>query len=151
MNIDVMYSRKTDDWKTPRELYNVFINNGCIDPCPFKSNVNGLLYNFKNTKLFVNPPFSKMQIWVDWCITQFKNNCTVYLLIPNRSDTKYYHEILKYNPLIIFIKGRLKYNDCGNSAPFPTVLMVLSPNKQTNAYMSCTYETLINIIRGKQL
>ena len=59
---------------------------------------------------------------VDWIIKQLPNNKHIVLLIPIRSDTKYFHKLLSLNPCIWFIKGRLKYNDKG-SAPFPSVIM----------------------------
>ena len=33
------------------------------------------------------------------------------MLIPNRSDTQYYHELLELHPCLYFIKGRLKFNE----------------------------------------
>ena len=31
------FSHNTDHWRTPTEIYNFFISEGYIDPCPFPS------------------------------------------------------------------------------------------------------------------
>jgi site-specific DNA-methyltransferase (adenine-specific) len=47
------------------------------------------------------------------------------MLIPARTDTKYFHEYI-YNKAkeIRFIKGRLKFGDSKNPAPFPSMVVV---------------------------
>ena len=37
-----VFSSKTDDWRTPKEIYNYFMQNNYIDPCPFHSTVDNL-------------------------------------------------------------------------------------------------------------
>lgn len=53
--------------------------------------------------------------------------------MPARTDTKYFHELLKLKPKIYFIKGRLHFNDSKESAPFPTILL------HFNNYIKCEY------------
>jgi site-specific DNA-methyltransferase (adenine-specific) len=56
-----------------------------------------------------------------------QNNTTVVMLIPSRTDTKYWHDYVMQANAIYFIKGRLKFtngNDKQNSAPFPSALVV---------------------------
>lgn len=118
-DIKVMYSKKSDNWKTPEKLYRAIMNKGYFDPCPYNSPINGLLYNLYNTKIYVNPPFSQMKVWIDWILEQQLNNCDIILLIPARTDTKYFHEILLRNPDIYFIKGRLHYNESEKKRSFP--------------------------------
>lgn len=126
MNIKACLSHETDNWKTPTKIYNYFTKElGCIDCFEYKANYDEFtLDRGKKLKLFANPPFSKMkQIpkWVRHNVNDLNN--IVYLLIPARTDTKYFHELLELTPLIYFIKGRLHYND-SKSAPFPTILLV---------------------------
>ena len=68
----------------------------------------------------------------NWLIKQCKKN-KVALLIPSRTDTQYFHELIKLKPIIYFIKGRLHYNDSG-TAPFPTILMIFNQNKESYYY-----------------
>lgn len=48
----------------------------------------------------------------------------VVLLVPARTDTRWFHDYIYGKAEIRFIKGRLKYNDCKQSAPFPSMIVV---------------------------
>lgn len=121
-------SHETDEWRTPSKLYNAFMDHGYFDPCPFKAKFDGLQINYYGKKLFVNPPFSQLATWVEWCITQYNNGCEVILLMPSRTDTIYFEKlVLETTPCICFIKGRLHFNDSKKVAPFPTMLVHLRP------------------------
>ena len=126
-NADLLPS-KTDDWSTPSDLYNYFMDLGYIDPCPLNSTIDGLAIDYYKKRLFVNPPFSNLITWVDWCIKQYNNGCSVVLLMPARTDTKYFHKLLSYHPRIVFFEGRLKFGGSNQCAPFPTILVELTPS-----------------------
>lgn len=123
MNIKGCLSSNSVHWATPNELYKKFMSGGHIDPCPYHSVENGLLYNYSNAKIYVNPPFKDLNIWVDWIIKQVENLCTVWLLMPSRTDTKYFAKVFPLISDIYFFKGRLKYNDGKGVSPFPTMLL----------------------------
>ena len=54
---------------------------------------------------------------------------TVVCLIPSRTDTSYWHDfIFGKASEIRFIKGRLKFGDSANSAPFPSAIIVFNGN-----------------------
>lgn len=134
-NLKVMYSHETDNWRTPTKLYNYYINElGCIDTFKYKDTENEFEKTYKDKRLFCNPPFSKLKEIPKWLKRQYENNCIIYLLIPARTDTKYFHEILDLIPSIVFIKGRLHYNDSKRVAPFPTILLVFNPKLQAPIY-----------------
>ena len=48
------------------------------------------------------------------------------MLMPARTDTRYFHDYIyqKENVEIRFIKGRLKFGDAKNSAPFPSMVVI---------------------------
>lgn len=46
------------------------------------------------------------------------------LLIPARTDTKYFHNYILHRTEIRFVKGRLKFGDSKNSAPFPSMVVI---------------------------
>lgn len=116
----------SDDWATPKSLYNKIKNAGYIDPCPLHSTNNCLKDKYTNCKLYINPPFSKLNEFCTWAIEQYNRGCEILLLMPARTDTRYFHLLLEYNPKIYFFKGRLSFNDCGIKAPFPTLLIHLN-------------------------
>ena len=122
-NISSCFSHNTDDWKTPSKLYDYFVNKlHCIDCFPFHSQYNEFDREYFNQYLFVNPPFSKLKDLPNWIHKQYDNHCTIFLLIPSRTDTKYFHQLLEFKPHIYFIKGRLCFND-SKQAPFPTIIL----------------------------
>ena len=49
----------------------------------------------------------------------------VVCLLPARTDTKYFHEYIYNKHEIRFIKGRLKFGGSKNSAPFPSMVVVM--------------------------
>lgn len=54
-------------------------------------------------------------------------NRFIVMLIPSRTDTKYWHEYIQDKATVKFIKGRLKFELDGipmNTAPFPSALVV---------------------------
>ena len=46
------------------------------------------------------------------------------MLIPARTDTRYWHDYVMKAAEIHLVKGRLKFGDSKNSAPFPSAVVV---------------------------
>lgn len=77
--------------------------------------------------VFCNPPYGrKIYDWVKKCYEESqKPNTTVVLLIPARTDTRYFHEFIYHKAKEIrFIKGRLKFGNSKAGAPFPSMIVV---------------------------
>lgn len=119
----VLVSRKSDDWATPKYIYDEFIKAGWFDPCPFQSDFDGLSISWK-PKNFVNPPYSQTSIWVEKAISESRNGKKVVLLIPARTDTKYFRRLYEVGCKFVFITGRLRFNEAG-PAPFPSMLVIM--------------------------
>ena len=62
------FSHNTDHWRTPTEIYNFFMSEGYIDPCPFHADFNGLERFYNNQKIYINPPYSQIKLWVDYAL-----------------------------------------------------------------------------------
>lgn len=136
MNINACFSHNTDNWKTPKNIYDYFIKKlNCVDTFEYMSSFDEFnLDRGKNINIFCNPPFSKLKFlpkWVKHNVFDLYNH--VFLLIPARTDTIYFHQLLLMKPNIIFIKGRLHYNDKG-CAPFPSVLLVFDRHNDYQEY-----------------
>lgn len=75
--------------------------------------------------MFCNPPYSEISKWVEKAFYETrKDNTLVVLLIPARTDTKYFHNYILHRTEIRFVKGRLKFGDSKNSAPFPSMVVI---------------------------
>ena len=129
MNIEVFYSKNTDDWRTPSILYNKMMKLNYFDPCPYQSTFDGLTIEWKD-KNYVNPPYSKLKAWIIKAIEEAKKGKEIILLIPARTDTQAFKLLYDYGSHFVFITGRLKYSD-KNTAPFPSMLVNITGVKST--------------------
>lgn len=135
MSLQVLLSKKTDDWATPKFIYDQAVSIGMFDPCPFHSTFDGLQIEWGETN-FVNPPYSQLKLWVKKAIQEHEKGRKVLLLIPARTDTKAFSLLFKYGSRINFISGRLRFNEA-NYAPFPSMLVELIGGgiEQTKCYL----------------
>lgn len=125
----VLFSRKSDNWKTPKLIYEYYMKKGFYDPCPYHAKFDGLSIEWKESN-FVNPPYSEISKWIDKSIQQNEKGNEVILLIPARTDTKWFRKLVDYGCEIEFVTGRLHFND-SNSAPFPSCYVTLKGNEIT--------------------
>lgn len=129
MNNDVLFSKKTDDWSTPKELFNELNKefNFTYDPCPLRGLVDGLETDWIGN-IFINPPYSNITAFLEKGMNELKNNNaqTLVYLLGSRTDTKWFHKYIYNNPNaeVRFIKGRLKFGNSKNSAPFPSMIVI---------------------------
>lgn len=74
--------------------------------------------------MFCNPPYSQIADWVKKCYYEGrKDNTVVVMLIPARTDTRYFHNYIWHRSEIRFIKGRIRFNGLDN-APFPSMVVI---------------------------
>lgn len=146
MTLAVHYSSATPEHYTPRHIIDRAIR--CLewislDPCS-NSHVNpnvpaarhftaaddGLAQEWKARTVWVNPPYGKvLKSWVLKLIEEYaKGNIEqALILVPARTDTGWF-QLLRDYP-ICFVRGRLKFGDAVNSAPFPSAIVYLGANK----------------------
>ena len=77
--------------------------------------------------VFCNPPYGrKIYDWVAKCYHESrKPNTKVVLLIPARTDTRYFHDFIYHKAEEVrFLRGRLKFGGAKNSAPFPSMIVI---------------------------
>jgi site-specific DNA-methyltransferase (adenine-specific) len=124
-----LFSSANDNWKTPEHVYNSLNKefNFDFDPCPLNENPDFDGSNIEWGKSnYVNPPYSDIKKWCKKCYEESLKNKTVVMLIPSRTDTKYWHDYVMRATEIRFIKGRLKFGDSKNSAPFPSAIIIFN-------------------------
>ena len=135
MKNKVHFSSLTDHWSTPKGVYDVLNKrfNFDFDPAPLRSNTkfNGLDIEWGNRN-FVNPPYSQLKAWCKKAYEESKKGKLVVMLIPSRTDTIAWHEYCMKAKEIVFIKGRLKFGNSNNSAPFPSAIIVFDERKNAD-------------------
>lgn len=73
--------------------------------------------------MWCNPPYGReLGKWVKK--GSEATGGVVVMLIPARTDTKYFHEYIYGKAEIRFLKGRLKFGGSKNSAPFPSMIVI---------------------------
>lgn len=138
-----LFSSKSNEWATPKALFKELNNefHFTLDPCASADNAkcekyftvkeNGLLQSWKGERVFCNPPYGKeIASWVKKCDTEIKNGAElIVMLIPSRTDTKYFHEYIYKKHEIRFLAGRLHFNESKQGAPFPSMLVIMRNKK----------------------
>lgn len=122
-------------WATPRKFFDELNDEFkfTLDPCCTEENKkcekffteqdDGLSKNWDNEIVFMNPPYGRdIGKWIKKA-SEARGGVVVCLL-PARTDTRYFHDYIYNKSEIRFIKGRLKFGDAKNSAPFPSMVVV---------------------------
>ena len=132
--MSVHFSSLRPDWKTPKAVYQILDAEFSFDhdPCPPNYTVDGLTSEWGKSN-YVNPPYNQLKAWLKKGYEEWRKGKTVVFLIPSRTDTIAWHEYCMKATEIRFIKGRLKFDDSGNSAPFPSAIVVFKSNKVEEA------------------
>lgn len=129
---------KTDVWQTPKDLYKELddeFNFSHFDPCPLHPQFDGVHIDWAK-RTFCNPPYSGLKStkarlgWIEKAHNEAQKGKLVVLLIPARTDTTWFHQIIKKNRYEVrFMRGRVKFLDADgqeqNPAPFPTMLVIM--------------------------
>jgi phage N-6-adenine-methyltransferase len=134
-----MFSSKTGEWSTPQDFFdklNWRFGPFDLDPCADPSNTkcqnffteveDGLSKDWEGFTSFINPPYGRgIESWIKKGYEESRKEETkVVMLIPARTDTKYWHQYIMKADEVYFVKGRLKFGDSTNSAPFPSAVVV---------------------------
>ena len=136
-----MLTSDKDYWETPKELFTELDNefHFTLDPCATDSNhkckkyyteeQDGLSMPWGGERVFCNPPYgNELPKWVKKAHEAVKeDNTIVVMLVPARTDTRWFHQYIKYRSEIRLLKGRVKFEINGEpkqSAPFPSMIVV---------------------------
>lgn len=128
MKSRVVFSSLSDDWNTPKSLYEQLDKEFHFnhDPCPpsegFRSNDG--LGDWKERN-FIDPPYSKVKVWIKKGYEESLKGKLCVFLVAARTDTKWFHDyVLPYATEIRFIRGRLLFDGAKHPAPFPSMIVV---------------------------
>ena len=135
----VHFSSKTDQWATPIDLFERLdrVWNFSLDVCADESNAkadryftradDGLSQDWAPAVCWMNPPYGReIGEWMKKAHDESLKGATVVCLVPARTDTAWWHNYAMRGR-IEFIRGRLKFGDATNSAPFPSAIVVFHP------------------------
>lgn len=130
----------TDVWATPQWFFDALNKEFgfTLDPCSDDANAkcgkfyttveNGLLRDWGTETVFMNPPYSEIAKWMRKAYGAAQEGATVVCLVPARTDTAWWHEYAMKSEIRL-LRGRLKFGDSDNSAPFPSAVIVFRPRE----------------------
>ena len=138
-----MLSSNTDLWATPQYFFDSLDKefHFTLDPCATDTNhkcekyytkeQDGLKQDWGKETVFCNPPYGReIGKWVAHAYDNFYFWCnTTVLLLPARTDTKWFHDYIYGKAEIRFLRGRLKFGDAKDSAPFPSMVVIYQKRK----------------------
>ena len=132
---EALYSSQTDMWETPQDLFDDLDRefHFDLDVCAIPENAkckkfytpeqDGLSQPWDGT-CWCNPPYGReIGKWVRGALFASVSVYTVVMLLPARTDTKWFHDYIYKRVEIRFVKGRLKFGNSKNSAPFPSMVV----------------------------
>ncbi|MCP3475071.1 phage N-6-adenine-methyltransferase [Bradyrhizobium sp. CCGUVB1N3] len=137
---DALYSSRSEEWPTPRDLFEELDNEFrfTLDPCAtpfntkcrkfFTSDDNGLLQDWGKERVFCNPPYGRhMWEWARKCFLASENGALVVMLAHARTDTRWFHEWVYRKAKLRFLRGRVRFGHGTQSAPFPSLIAIYTP------------------------
>ena len=136
MNTATHFSSATDDWATPKDFFDKLnaIFDFTLDTCASNENHktakyytqhdDGLSKSWDGERVFMNPPYGReIGKWVKKASEQIGG--IVVCLVPARTDTRWWHDyVVGGGANICYLKGRLKFGNQKNSAPFPSAVVI---------------------------
>ena len=141
-------SSGSDLWMTPPHILNALEERygPLFDPCPanWDGEIDGLEIDWPTDQVcFVNPPFSNLAVWAEKVWDQIHHfGVEVVMLMPARTDTRYFHDFICNDAELEFFKGRIRFINPkdglpGDAAPFPTMLCHFTHRSNYTRYQKC--------------
>ena len=150
MNTAVLFSKASDEWRTPEDFFVALdaefgfdVDVAATEDNCWKDSYYGpdhrnptrrdaLVVPWGGLMCWLNPPYSKCREFMAKAAQEALKGCTVVCLVPSRTDTRWWHEHVwdhaKHQPRagveVRFLRGRLAFVGATNSAPFPSVVII---------------------------
>ena len=128
----------SDSWATPDWLFDELdeLYGFTLDPCAdhlnykctqyFTREDDGLAQSWDGERVWLNPPYGR-EIG-KWMKKALEADALVVALVPARTDTAWWHDYVLGKANVEFLRGRLKFSDSTNSAPFPSAIVTYRPD-----------------------
>ena len=139
METKIHFSSASGDWATPQDFFDKLNEefHFTLDPCAddlnhkcdkfYTKEEDGLKQDWSGEVVFCNPPYGKdVPRWVKKCFNEvYAGTCKcAVMLLPARTDTRWFHDYIYQRAELRFVKGRLKFGESKTSAPFPSMIVV---------------------------
>jgi len=147
---NVQFNRKSVEYPTPAWLFRTleiiegpFILDVAASSwntkCKFfiDSSIDGLHQRWHPHRCWCNPPYSHVGRWVKKAWDESRLGAKVVCLLPSYTDKAWWHEYILDKPVKIYaIKGRLRFENAQQAAPFASVAVVFDPRIKKQKWIS---------------
>ena len=136
-----MFSSKTDLWETPQKFFDGLDAefHFDLDVCAIPENAKCSAYYTPEMdgltqpwygRCWCNPPYGReIGKWVKKAAQSAEEGSLIVMLLPARTDTRWFHEYIYGKAEIRFVCGRLKFGGGNCNAPFPSMICIFRPKK----------------------
>jgi phage N-6-adenine-methyltransferase len=142
-----LFTSNTDLWATPKDFFLMLDEefDFDLDVCAnaenakcthyFSPEQDGLKQEWNGT-CWMNPPYGReIGKWVQKAYESSLNGSTVVCLLPARTDTRWWHDYCMKGEIRL-VRGRLKFGDSKNSAPFPSAVVIFGKQAKVNTVIA---------------
>ena len=151
MNKELHFKSDIQTWETPKAFFDQLnrLFGFTLDACASSENAKvGNYYTVEQNALiqewqgvvWCNPPYGREQVkFIQKAYDEsVKHGSTVVCLIPARPDTKVWQDLIfAHADQVCFIKGRLKFGNSKDAAPFPSALIVFGDSHDLSEFGKC--------------
>ena len=154
MNKELHFKSDIQTWETPKAFFDQLnrLFGFTLDACASSENAKvGNYYTVEQNALtqewqgvvWCNPPYGREQVkFIQKAYDEsVKHGSTVVCLIPARPDTKVWQDLIfNHADQVCFIKGRLKFGNSKDAAPFPSAIIVFGDSRDLSEFGKCYFE-----------
>jgi len=139
-NVAVMSSSKDMDWETPQSFVDALPFEFTLDACATAGNAKASQWITPEEDalqlpwegvVWMNPPYGRqVGRWIEKALKEtLEHHAVVVVLVPNRTETRWFDIIWAHAAVICFLGTRIKFlhpdvEKARNGAPFASVLAV---------------------------
>ena len=146
--IKSLFGKKNDCVATPQDFYEELNRefNFKFDPCPEEYVNSGLDIPWESVN-YVNPPYSEVEKWVKKAINEMEFGRKSILLIPARTNNKYWRDLVFPNcSEIRFIYNGIKFGEYKRPLRVPLAIVIFDPiTKSKNKIVKSETYTYITV------
>lgn len=138
-NMRVHYLSQRGDWGTPPAIFDPLDEefDFTLDVCASEENAkcdryyteddDGLEQPWHGT-VWGNFPYGRgIGRWVEKAIRESRRGVTIVMLVPARTDSIWFQQLIANADEIRFLSGRVRFEGAENNAPFPSAIAILRP------------------------
>lgn len=135
-----LFSSERQDWETPPDFFKKYNDafNFTLDACATPQNAkcqnyftkedDGLTKDWQGHRVWCNPPYGReIAKWVKKAREEAqKPHTIVVMLLPARTDTAWFHDYIKRQAAVEFVRGRIKFVGAKSAASFPSMVVTFA-------------------------